>query len=903
MLKNTRNNEGGNKSIERGRYYLAYTILFAIMACVVFAPFYYNNKSFVWSRDGLTQHLPALTYWGSAMRQTLENIFVHHTFEIPMWDLSIGYGSDLITTLHYYAIGDPLNLFAVLVPADKTEYLYCALVILRVYLAGLTFSMYCRYRQKDTYATLVGALIYAFSGYTMYVSVRHPYFVNPMIYLPILLIGIEKIFKKQKPYLFIIITAISALSNFYFFYMLAILIFIYAVFRYIMIFKRIEIKELICWVAKFCGYFLIGTCIAMIILLPNAMLILGSSRYGVERTIPLFYSEKHYYSILLSFISANPTGAYTNLNFSPVALISIFVLFIQKKERLPLKIGLLLTTTFFLTPFFGYVLNGFASNQNRWIWGYAMLVAFISVEMIPRFVQLKISEKIKVLVFTLLYTIIDVFALSKISDSYHMCILIALIVLELSVIVILFVGRLRSKRVFQILLTGITCLGIGINAYFIYSEKQADYVSEFNDLGTAYSSLITTPSSLLKDLTDDSIYRYDRDCDNGEVMNSSMIQNLNNVGYRFSMSDGIISNFNEEHYLNTARDYSYLTLDNRTVLDVLASVKYFIIKAGKTQDLPYSYNKFVTSKKINNIEYEVYTTDNYLPLGYTYSNYITSDEFNSLSVTEKQWALLQGVVLEGDVKLDKADLSFNAKNLDYTITPGKNAKVEGNKIITTKKNSTVTLNFQGLENSETYLIFDKIGISKEMKNSKYYIKVDGENKSRKVDIITEGNRAYCGRNSFLCNLNYSEKASTKITLTFRSPGEYSFEDLSIVCQPMEGFDEAIQELKEDTLENIKVTTNHISGEINLDTSKVLLLAIPYSKGWTAKVDGKKQTVLRANSMYSGLLLKEGEHKIEFTYRTPHFKTSLSISILGILALFSIVLYNKKKDKKEENCIQ
>mgnify|MGYP002225045529 CR=1 FL=1 len=49
---------------------------------------------------------------------------MEHKLELPMWDMNIGYGSDILTTLHYYVIGDPLTLLSVFVPADKTEVLY-----------------------------------------------------------------------------------------------------------------------------------------------------------------------------------------------------------------------------------------------------------------------------------------------------------------------------------------------------------------------------------------------------------------------------------------------------------------------------------------------------------------------------------------------------------------------------------------------------------------------------------------------------------------------------------------------------------------------------------------------------------------------------------------------------------
>lgn len=886
-----KNNRSG-----KGKFYFSYTILFIIMTSIVFSSFYFNQNSFVWKTDGVTQHVPALTYWGTLLRQVIKNIFINHTFQIPMWDLNIGYGSDILTTLHYYVIGDPLNLFAVLIPADKTEYLYCALVILRLYFAGIAFSLYCRRFKKNNFAILVGAIIYIYSGYAMFVAVRHPYFINPMIYLPILLIGVEKILKKEKPYLFIIAVAISAFSNFYFFYMLALLIFIYTIFRYIMIFKKIRIKELFKWIYKFCMYFLIGSCIAMIVLLPNAMLLFGSSRYATETAVPLYYIKDYYYKAFIGFISANQPSYYTKLGFSSVALVSIFILFIQNKKKLSLKIGLVLTTMFYLVPFFGYMFNGFSSVQNRWIWGYAMLVAFISVEMIPYFIRIKKDEKIKLSILTLVYMILYLILSSKTSVSIQKNLLVSIVILGITTIFLISLGKLiKSNRAFQFILIFITCLGIGTNSYFNFSKEQGDYVSEFEKVGSVYSKLTTTPSSLLDELKDESAYRYDRDNKNGEIVNSSLLQNTNSVGYRFSMADGNISQFYEELYLNVPRDYYYKTLDNRTVLELLASVKYFMIKDGRTNDLPYGYDKLITSKEINGSSCEVYTSDNYLPFGYTYTKYIPREEYDLLSATEKQWALLQGVVLEDDIGLEKAKLSFSDKEIDYNIIPDENVHWNGNKIITTKANATVSSNFQGLENSETYLIISNLNVLSKKNKDVYTIKVSSNDQAESIQLVSKQERSYCGRNSFLCNLNYNDKACTKITLTFPIVGEYCFDDLSVVCQSMNGIDEAAQTLKEDVLENLEITTNHISGTINLEKSKLLLLSIPYSEGWTAYVDGKEQKILKSNSMFSGLLLKEGEHKIDLAYQTPYLKVSAIISFLGFLSLLCVFLYEKKNN--------
>ena len=195
-------------------FYLLYTLVFGVISFFIYYQFAGNGKSLVWSHDGIPQHLNSLAYYGRYLREVLHTIFVEHKLELPMWDMNIGYGSDILTTLHYYVIGDPLTLLSVFVPENKTEVLYEILIFLRIYLAGISFSIFCFYHKNPKQATFMGTLIYIFAGWTIYAAMKHPYFSNPMIYLPLVLMGIDKIYKREKPWLFIWTTAVSAMSNF-----------------------------------------------------------------------------------------------------------------------------------------------------------------------------------------------------------------------------------------------------------------------------------------------------------------------------------------------------------------------------------------------------------------------------------------------------------------------------------------------------------------------------------------------------------------------------------------------------------------------------------------------------------------------------------------------------------------
>ena len=96
-------------------FLLAYTILFILSGVLVFRYFPMAGKRMVWKGDGLSQHFTALSYYARWGRAVLESILSGHP-AFPTFNLHMGYGSDLFTTLQYYVIGDPFSLPAVLVP-------------------------------------------------------------------------------------------------------------------------------------------------------------------------------------------------------------------------------------------------------------------------------------------------------------------------------------------------------------------------------------------------------------------------------------------------------------------------------------------------------------------------------------------------------------------------------------------------------------------------------------------------------------------------------------------------------------------------------------------------------------------------------------------------------------------
>lgn len=116
-------------------FYITYTIIMLFMLPLVFRSFYDDGKSFIWIVDGPREHIVNLRYLGLYLRSIIRSLIEGNGLQIPLWDFSIGLGTDVLRTLSHYYL-EPLNFLSVFVPSAYVEYLYAALIILRFYLLG-----------------------------------------------------------------------------------------------------------------------------------------------------------------------------------------------------------------------------------------------------------------------------------------------------------------------------------------------------------------------------------------------------------------------------------------------------------------------------------------------------------------------------------------------------------------------------------------------------------------------------------------------------------------------------------------------------------------------------------------------------------------------------------------------
>ena len=725
-----------------------YTLMFLITAALTYVYFITNGKSFVWHVDGYDQHMVALTYYGQWLRQIFRSIFIEHTFNIPMWNFTIGYGGDVLTTFNYYVIGDPLNLLSGLVPTHYTEYLYAFLILVRMYLAGLFFLYYTKERGIKGNGTVIGAIIYVFSVFAIYSGVRHPFFILPMIFLPLVLAGLEKILKGNKPYLFIISIALCVISNFYFFYMVAIITVIYALVRIIYTYRN-DKSRIIITLLKLFGFSVVGVMIAAILFLPTVIVFIQDSRSIESAVVPVLYEFKYYQKLLSAMISNDKCGHWNYIGVSPIALIGGYYAF--HKRDVQKIILFVLSFIVMLIPILGSFMNGMSYASNRWIWAFAFLCAYSVAFYWKEITSIRVFTHKKLTAFLVVYFSLIILMRNTRREAVILQILVFCVMLFL----ISFLNNHKTKwsGYKNHIIYFFVLVGIAINAFYLFHVTEGNYISEFIDAGQVYSSYESTIASDIKNrINDKSFYRYsstddeffNNKDDNAKVnrvlknsiysdlnqklfkldnaSNASTIFNENGIGYYWSLGNTNIQNYlrevdNKEYCL-----FYYYGIDQRTILSSLSSVKYFVAEEGEKAKVPYGYKikdifykyapNMLRSKKIddktkiqNSTDYYLYENPYALPLGYTYDKTISVEDIKYLNGIEKEEVMLESAIVDKKDNLNDSSFKSSDKNLKYRISTKDNkfVKIKKNKIVVNRKHSKVNLNFDCKPNKNLFI--------------------------------------------------------------------------------------------------------------------------------------------------------------------------------------------------------
>ncbi len=872
---------------EKKNIILLWTIIFFIVSFFITLCFTLQNKAF-YRYDGIAQHITALGYLGNYFRTIIFNFFKTGRILIPQWDFSLGLGADVITTLHYYGLGDVLNFTAIFVPLRYTETLYDILIFLRLYLSGVGFLYYARYHNFSKYASLSGAVTYVFCGFSYYCAVRHPFFINVMIYLPFILMGVDKLLEKKSCCAFVIASFLLCLSSYYFFYMVTIIVVIYAFVRFFFYVEKKTFSVFLKYFFSIAGFYFLAVGMASFIFFPNIAGFLGSSRTRFSGPIPLFYPLSYYIELFCSIISPTQSFSYTELGFSAIVLPFLILCFsIKSVQSKQIRLFTFIAVLFLSFPFFGHMFNGFNYVTNRWCFTVAFLIGILLADVIDNFSTLDFNKQNIAFILSLILSLLVISA-SFFSLKIRTHLLLSY--LFLFCLSLLFViPYTRKYFLYKQFILGVCVFSVIINVFVKYSPRNLNYLSDFFEKGSTREYLNNEVDVYLSNLDPNSDFcRIDEDYKT--YYNASSIFGYYDTFYYWSQNNSCLSDFYEQLAVCTGKNLSLAGVNRRTYIQDLLNIKYIL--AHNTSDnvsIPFD-TKRVTQKG-NNIVYERQTL---LPFGFTYKNIIPKKQINKFNALEKQIVLMQAAVVESDNVdfssiTNKEEYDFSSlSTVKFNIKPETGLEIKGNTINVFGNNAILKIEFDSIFDKEVYL---------ELQNLIY------ENDyNEAVKIIYEPSVSSCSQD-FEIPIGHSDRNHDFLLcsgclntnngyfiLRFPEKGMYSFSNINVYELDLSNRKSYIEELSINYLQNLKIGTNFISGNISVDENKVLCLSMPYSFGWKCFVDGRKVPVYKINFMLSGIYLEKGIHELQFIYSTPFLKIGFLISIFAFIILVILLLF-------------
>jgi len=884
-------------------YAVHYTLLFVVLAHFVFMPFSEAGKDFIWSGDGVEQHFMRLLYISRTLREGIRSLLSGDGWNIPVYDFHTG------LTVQDLQIGAP-QILAVFFPEDKIDVFYNIYVIMNYYLVGLSFSAFGLFFRQKPLSVMTGAVTYTFCGYAIFAGVRHPHFIVPMIFLPLLVIGAEKVLREEKAWLLLgtVFLSLTTQWGLYFSCMQAVFVMIYICVRFFDIYKEAKAQEFLKLLGRLAVWGGTGALLGGFVALPSFVSIAGTGRVGnnvVSFTNMLHYKKNYYQNFILDFMLITEElggffGCWVLLGFSVLSIPAILLLLLrhEKKER-SLRCLFVIFTVMLCIPAVAYIMSGFSNISGRFCFGYAFLVSAILMFMIPHFAEMERSTMAVMGIALTVYFVVCYFAVTHKEEQMRSFVLLFAATMIFSCCNL---AGIRGKRWICGCCLMISCFSVFYSSALRYRPDKGNYIKEFvNDPykeldqgqynSFAQSNVISEDTGFYR-VTGNSILHHE--------LGASSYYGLNGLSMYpyFGWSNGYIQWLEEMEVARSTNKHVIYDLNARSSLASLAGVKYYAERKTDTSFVPYGYSEVDTIRNHEN-EDLIWRNEHWLPLGYTYESYMNRQQYETLTALEKQGTQLQAVVLEEEpecLSLRNMDVGAvtSAVQIPYEVVDSGQVTWEDGKVAVNEAGGTITIAFTGIPKSETYLRIVNLDLTDGDSMQCWWLKAETENTSASAGFCADAFPYTHRQKTQMINMGYSEEGHHSITITFPSKGTFILDDIEIWCQPMERYAGQIDKLREETLRDVKIDWGGVTGTISASTDKFLCLSIPYMNGWKAYVDGEEVTLYQANTAFMGVELPAGEHVVSLRYWIPGLTAGLIMSGIGGVCFIAIIVFFRRR---------
>lgn len=751
------------------------------------------------------------------------------------WDIGMGTN---FTSLYAYYLASPVNWFIALFPQKYMIEIMNAIIILKMSAASLTFCYYIskHFNTKKCTIALFG-VFYSLCGFLAAYS-WNIMWLDCVLLLPLIMLGLEKLVKENKCFLYCISLGICIYTNYYISIMVCISVVIYFV---VLLISYDGVKKPVIYFKKcvlFAFYSLIAGGLAACLLLPEiyTFSLSASSTITFPKTFTAYFSMLE---MLIRHLINVPVHLgldhYPNI-FCGVAVFILIPLYIMdRKINAREKIGKCVITLIFLLAFninqYNFIWHGFHFPNSLPCRQSFIYIFFLLTMCYEAFHHIKLFSKKQfagAVWFAIIFLVLTEH-LFRGNEKYNFLIFYISGAFILIYALLLYLNRTMHKYIPALLLAALAVVvvenTINMESTGLSTTGRTNYLLDYNAV-----NMVTDEVKAL----DDSFYRMDK-ITGARTKNDGAWHNYHSISTFSSTSNaGISKLFENLGIISSFNAYGY---DGSTmVTNSLFGVKYLISNKHLAEDNLRSY--------LTGHDGEFVYQNNYtLPVGY-----LVSSSFKDSWKPDKIYNGIenQNFMIKHMTGVDSVFtlLEEYRTDTDVTFTPKTNGHIYMIAANSNLEAVGVTIN----SNAVSYSDLD-----------------DGR---RIIDL------GYLTTNDIV-EIN----GSTSLQLSIYQLNEVAFK-------------QAYEILNTGGYNVESWSDTSFKGTVNAEYDGTFLMSIPFDGGWSVYIDGKKAETYAIQDALLAVDMKAGTHTVTLKYMPVNLISGCIITLLCIIILIAIYLLKR-----------
>ena len=639
---------------KKQNYYLKALLYGMAISFLFFIPFIiFDNGYFLFYGDFNVQQVPFYQMCHDAIRSG--NIG---------WSWTTDLGANFIGSYSFYLLGSPFFWLTIPFPSAAVPHLMGPLLILKFGCASLTGFIYLKRYVKDLDYAVIGGMLYAFSGFSVY-NIFFNHFHEAIVFFPLMLWALDEYMYKRRRGVFALTVFACCFINYYFFAGQVAFGLIYGFTRLLCGNWKISLRDFLLLFLE--G--VLGVLCSCVLLVPTVLAVIQNPRVDNPPSgwnALLYDWNQRYVHILECFffppdIPARPNftpnseakwaslGAWLPL-FSMTGVIG----FMQMRRRHWLKNLLFILYLIAFVPILNSMFQLFnASYYARWFYMLTLMMSLATIFSL-QYECIDWKRAIKWTTGITLGIALPIGLMVKTTEQENNKITsvgledyptrfwsyVAIALLSLTLLTIIFKFYKRDKKKFiRYCMGGIAVISIVYSAFFIALGKtQSDdthkEIIPYSLNGGADIDLPDTKNCRI-DVFDG-------------MDNQAMYWQIPTIQAFHSIVPGSIMDFypsiGVQRDVGSRPEVKYYGLRGLTscrwLFDPVGSGKNF---AGETkEDTPAmpGWSYYATQNG-----FDIYQNDYYIPMGFSYDYYITSSEYDKVTKDVRNLILLKAIVI------------------------------------------------------------------------------------------------------------------------------------------------------------------------------------------------------------------------------------------------------------------